>query len=106
VRSAPHLRYGVPATKTATAASACRGTNVENASDCAIGVHINRGGDKSAIELRITHQHPEWLRPARRSFASPREVRDAINRFIEADNERAVSFEWSKGVLRSFHPMR
>jgi transposase len=35
------------------------------------------------------------------SFASPRQVRDAIDAFVQAYNERAAPFEWTKQVV---HP--
>ena len=34
------------------------------------------------------------------SFTSPWQLRDAIDRFIQAHNQRAHPFEWTKAVVR------
>ena len=38
------------------------------------------------------------------SFTSPKQVRDQIDRFIEAYNPQAHPFEWTKQVVFSQHP--
>ena len=40
------------------------------------------------------------------SFTSPRQVRQAIDRFIEAYGEHAAPFEWTKEIVHSVQPKR
>jgi transposase len=40
------------------------------------------------------------------SFTSPRQLRDAIDRFVRAYNETATPFEWSKAVVHPSAPRR
>ena len=40
------------------------------------------------------------------SFTSAQELRQAMDRFIESDNPRAVPFEWKKEKVHSVHPKR
>ncbi len=67
------------------------------------------------VRFHFTPTHASWLNQiecwfsilARRalpgaSFTSPREVRDAIDRFIEAYNVQAAPFEWRKAKV---HPI-
>jgi len=71
------------------------------------------------VHLHFTPTHASWLnqiecwfsilsRRALRgaSFPSPRQVREAIDRFIAAYNEKAVSFEWTKRAAPHVHPKR
>ena len=71
------------------------------------------------VRLHFTPTHASWLnqiecwfsilsRRALRgaSFTSPHQVRDAIDRFIEAYNQNAVAFEWTKRDVHSVHPKR
>jgi transposase len=64
------------------------------------------------VHFHFTPTHASWLnqieiwfsilyRAALRggSFTAPRQVREAINRFIEAYNPSAEPFEWRKGVV-------
>lgn len=71
------------------------------------------------VHLHFTPTHASWLNQVEiwfsilsrsalkgASFASPRQVRQAIDRFIEAYNENAAPFEWTKqtvtpGTLRA-----
>jgi len=39
------------------------------------------------------------------SFTSPQQVREAIDRFIAAYNQRAVPFEWTKREVRNVPPV-
>ena len=67
------------------------------------------------VHLHYTPTHASWLNQIeiwfsilsrqalkRRSFRSPRELRQAINAFIEAYNEDAAPFEWKKAEV---HPV-
>lgn len=71
------------------------------------------------VHLHFTPTHASWLnqiecwfsilsRQALRgaSFTSPRQVREAIDRFIEAYNQKAVPFEWTKRDVHNVHPKR
>jgi transposase len=71
------------------------------------------------VHLHFTPTHASWLnqiecwfsilsRAALKdaSFTSPRELRDAIDRFIEAHNETAEPFEWTKVTVRPVSPKR
>lgn len=71
------------------------------------------------VHFHYTPTHASWLnqvecwfsilsRRALRgaSFTSAREVREAIDRFIETYNDRAVPFEWTKEVVYPSHPKR
>ena len=71
------------------------------------------------VHLHFTPTHGSWLnqiecwfsilsRQALRgaSFTSPRQVREAIDRFIEAYDQHAVPFEWTKGEVHNVHPKR
>jgi hypothetical protein len=49
-------------------------------------------------------QHLESSCIARRSFTSPRQVREAIDRLIVAYNESATPFEWRKRNVQNVHP--
>lgn len=40
------------------------------------------------------------------SFTSPQQVREAIDRFVAAYNQKAVPFEWKKGVVHPSAPKR
>ena len=70
------------------------------------------------VHLHFTPTHASWLnqiecwfsilsRRALRgvSFTSPRQVREAIDRFIAAYNETAVPFEWTQRDVRNVHPV-
>jgi len=70
-----------------------------------------------AVRFHFTPTHASWLnqievwfsilsRQALRgaSFTSPRELREAIDRFISSYNERGVVFEWTKREVHSVHP--
>jgi transposase len=67
------------------------------------------------VQLHYTPTHASWLNQIEiwfsiltrqalrgRSFQSPREVRRAIDQFIEAHNTKAAPFEWKKAVV---HPV-
>jgi transposase len=69
------------------------------------------------VHLHFTPTHASWLnqiecwfsilsRRALRgaSFTSPRQVREAIDRFIAAYNENAMPFEWRKRDVQNVHP--
>jgi transposase len=69
------------------------------------------------VHLHFTPTHASWLnqiecwfsilsRRALRgvSFTSPQQVRQAIDRFIVAYNDKAVPFEWTKRDVRNVHP--
>jgi transposase len=71
------------------------------------------------VHLHFTPTHASWLnqiecwfsilsRRALRgaSFTSPQQVRGAIDGFIEAYNQNAVPFEWTKRDIRNVHPKR
>ena len=71
------------------------------------------------VHLHYTPTHASWLnqiecwfsilsRRALRgaSFTSPQQVRQAIDRFIAAYNERAVPFDWTTREIRNVHPAR
>jgi transposase len=71
------------------------------------------------VHLHFTPTHASWLnqiecwfsilsRRALRgaSFTSPHQVRDAIDRFIEAYNQDAAPFEWTKREVHNVHPKR
>ena len=71
------------------------------------------------VHFHFTPTHASWLnqvecwfsiltRRALRgaSFTSPREVCDAIDRFIEAYNVKATPFEWRKAKVPSGHPQK
>ena len=38
------------------------------------------------------------------SFTSPKQLRDAIDRFVAAYNEKAIPFEWTKALVHSTAP--
>jgi hypothetical protein len=40
------------------------------------------------------------------SFTSARQLREAIDAFVNVYNEKATPFEWTKAVVRSSSPMR
>jgi transposase len=69
------------------------------------------------VHFHFTPTHASWLnqievwfsilwRQALRgaSFTSPRQVRQAIDRFIEAYSQVAHPFEWKKAVVHQGHP--
>jgi transposase len=71
------------------------------------------------VHFHFTPTHASWLnqiecwfsilgRQALKgaSFTSPRQLREAIDRFIESYNPRAVPFEWKKEKVHSVHPQR
>ena len=71
------------------------------------------------VRFHFTPTHASWLniievwfsilwRQALRgaSFTSPRQVRQAIDRFIEAYSEHAAPFEWTKDIVHSVKPKR
>jgi transposase len=71
------------------------------------------------VHFHFTPTHASWLnqiecwfsilsRAALRnaSFTSPQQLRDAIDRFIEAYNERAEPFEWTKTEVHPVTPKR
>jgi transposase len=71
------------------------------------------------VHFHFTPTHASWLnqiecwfsilsRRALRgaSFTSPQQVRQAIARFIEAYNQSAVPFEWTKREVANVHPAR
>jgi transposase len=71
------------------------------------------------VHFHFTPTHASWLnqiecwfsilsRRALRgaSFTSPKQVRQAIDRFIAAYNQSAVPFEWTKRDVASVHPRR
>jgi transposase len=71
------------------------------------------------VHLHYTPTYSSWLnqvecwfsilsRSALRgaSFTSPRQLRDAIDRFVKAHNEKAVPFEWTKAFVHPSRPRR
>ena len=71
------------------------------------------------VQLHFTPTHASWLnlcecwfsilsRRALRgaSFTSPRQVRDAIDRFVQAYNPTAAPFEWTKREVRPAGPKK
>jgi len=71
------------------------------------------------VRFHFTPTHASWLnmievwfsilwRHALRgaSFTSPRQVRQAIDRFIDAYSEHAAPFEWTKEIVHSVQPKR
>lgn len=69
------------------------------------------------VHFHFTPTHASWLNQvevwfsilsakglAGASFTSPRQVRDQINAFIEAYNQDAHPFEWTKQVVFAQHP--
>ena len=71
------------------------------------------------VRFHFTPTHASWLnqievwfsilsRQALRgaSFASARELREAIDRFIATYNDQATPFEWTKRDVHSVHPKR
>lgn len=71
------------------------------------------------VHFHFTPTHASWLnmvecwfsilvRAALRgaSFTSPKQLREAIDRFIRSYNQDAVPFEWTKEVVHSVHPTR
>jgi transposase len=71
------------------------------------------------VHLHFTPTYSSWLnqvecwfsilsRSALRgaSFTSPRQLREAIDRFVKVYNETAVPFEWGKAVLHASAPKR
>ena len=71
------------------------------------------------VQLHFTPTHASWLnlcecwfsilsRRALRgaSFTSPRQVRDAIDRFVQAYNPTAAPFEWTKREMRPVGPKK
>ena len=71
------------------------------------------------VHLHFTPTYSSWLnqvecwfsilsRSALRgaSFTSPRQLRDAIDRFVKAYNQTAAPFEWSKAVVHPSAPKR
>ena len=71
------------------------------------------------VHLHFTPTHASWLnqiecwfsilsRRALRgaSFTSPQQVREAIDHFIKAYNQKAAPFKWTKREVRSVHPKR
>lgn len=69
------------------------------------------------VHFHFTPTHGSWLnliecwfsilsRAALRgaSFTSPRQLRDAIDAFIQNYNQKAVPFEWTKELVHSVHP--
>ena len=69
------------------------------------------------VHFHFTPTHASWLnmiecwfsilvRAALRgaSFTSPQQLREAIDRFIQSYNQKAVPFEWTKEVVHSVHP--
>jgi transposase len=71
------------------------------------------------VHLHYTPTYSSWLnqvecwfsmlsRAALRaaSFTSPRQLRDAIDRFVQVHNTNAVPFEWTKAVVHPSRPRR
>ena len=71
------------------------------------------------VHLHFTPTYSSWLnqvecwfsilsRSALRgaSFTSPRQLRDAIDRFVKAYNETAMPFEWTKAIVHPSAPKR
>lgn len=71
------------------------------------------------VHFHYTPTHASWLNQiecwfsilSRRtlqgaSFASPKQLREAIDRFIEAYNKDAAPFEWKKKQVHSVHPKK
>lgn len=71
------------------------------------------------VHLHFTPTYSSWLnqvecwfsilsRSALRgaSFTSPRQLRDAIDRFVKVYNETAAPFEWSKAIVHPSAPKR
>lgn len=71
------------------------------------------------VHFHFTPTHASWLNQiecwfsilSRRtlkgaSFSSPGQVREAIDRFIEAYNKDAAPFEWKKKKVHSVHPKK
>jgi transposase len=69
------------------------------------------------VHFHFTPTHASWLnliecwfsilvRAALRgaSFTSPKQLREAIDEFIQSYNQDAVPFEWTKEVVHSVHP--
>lgn len=56
------------------------------------------------IEIWFSILSRRALRPA--SFTSPKQVREAIDLFIETYNKTAAPFEWKKKKVTSVHPKR
>ena len=71
------------------------------------------------VRFHFTPTHASWLnmievwfsilwKAALRgaSFTSPRQVREAIDRFIDAYSDHAAPFEWTKATVHNVHPKR
>jgi transposase len=71
------------------------------------------------VHLHYTPTYSSWLnqvecwfsilsRAALRgaSFTSPRQLREAIDRFVTAHNAKAAPFEWTKAVVHPSRPRR
>ncbi len=71
------------------------------------------------VHFHFTPTHASWLNQiecwfsilSRRtlkgaSFSSPRQVREAIDSFIESYNKEATPFEWKKKKVHSVHPVK
>jgi transposase len=71
------------------------------------------------VHLHYTPTYSSWLnqvecwfsilsRSALRgaSSTSPRQLRDAIDRFVKAHNQQAAPFEWTKAVVHPSRPRR
>jgi transposase len=71
------------------------------------------------VRFHFTPTHASWLNQIEvwfsilwrhalkgASFTSPRQVRQAIDRFIQAYSQTAAPFEWTKAVVHSVHPKR
>ena len=71
------------------------------------------------VHLHYTPTYASWLnqvecwfsilsRSALRgaSFTSPRQLREAIDKFVKVHNAKAVPFEWTKAVVHPSRPRR
>ncbi|MBV8209061.1 MAG: IS630 family transposase [Burkholderiaceae bacterium] len=69
------------------------------------------------VQFHFTPTHASWLNQievwfgilsqqalAHRSFTSPKQVRERIDAFVQAYNQKAHPFEWTKQVVYSKHP--
>jgi len=71
------------------------------------------------VHLHYTPTYSSWLNQAEcwfsvlsrqalrgASFTSPRQLREAIDRFVRAYNDKAVPFEWTKAFVAPSVPKR
>jgi len=54
-------------------------------------------------ELHIIANNLSAQKTARVHFTSPKQLREAIDEFIQSYNQDAVPFEWTKEVVHSVH---